>query len=94
MHWGTGALLGSLRGIWAATGIRGTVANAKHTAVRIAFDQTLENATGMGAPPATWNTQEQLIDVFHKTIYSLATGITADQWIQPRTETRKGASSH
>lgn len=28
MHWGTGLLLGSLRGIWSATGIRGGVARS------------------------------------------------------------------
>lgn len=47
MHWGTGAVLGSLRGMWAVTGIRGALANTKHTAVRLAFDQTLERM-----PPA------------------------------------------
>jgi hypothetical protein len=38
MHWGTGALPGSLRGIWSVTGIRGALANTKHTGVRLAFD--------------------------------------------------------
>jgi hypothetical protein len=94
MHWGTGALLGSLRGVWAVTGIRGMVANAKHTAVRLAFDQTLENATGMGAPPTSWPAREQVIDVLHKAIYSVATGAAADRWIQPVLESRKGTTSH
>ncbi|YCK79778.1 hypothetical protein M1D89_01745 (plasmid) [Arthrobacter sp. D3-18] len=94
MHWGTGLLLGSLRGIWAATGIRGGVANIHHTAVRLAFDQTLENATGMGSPPMTWSRQEQLVDVLHKTIYSLVTGVAADRWIPGRLESRNGITSH
>jgi hypothetical protein len=94
MHWGTGAVLGSLRGIWAATGIRGGFANAKHTAVRLAFDQTLENATGMGAPPTTWSSREQVVDVLHKALYSVATGVGADWWIRPRLESRKGVTSH
>ncbi len=51
MHWGTGAVLGALRGLWSATGMRGTRASLSHTVVRLATDQTLENATGMGAPP-------------------------------------------
>ncbi len=94
MHWGTGAVLGSLRGMWAVTGIRGTLANTKHTAVRLAFDQTLENATGMGAPPTSWSPQEQAVDVLHKAIYSLATGIAADRWIPPLLESRQGTTSH
>src|SRR5687768_12994979 len=36
MHWGTGALLGALRGVWSATGIRGTQATVTHTVVRLA----------------------------------------------------------
>src|SRR5215218_3178489 len=53
MHWGTGAVLGALRGVWAAVGIRGLEAHVAHTVVRLSTDQTLENATGVGAPPAT-----------------------------------------
>jgi hypothetical protein len=94
MHWGTGAVLGSLRGMWAVTGIRGPMANTKHTAVRLAFDQTLENATGMGAPPTTWTQREQVVDVLHKAIYSIATGVAADRWIPPLLESRKGTTSH
>lgn len=94
MHWGTGAALGSLRGIWSVTGIRGALANTKHTAVRLAFDQTLENVTGMGAPPTTWTRQEQVIDLLHKAIYSITTGIAADRWIKPLVESRKGTTSH
>lgn len=56
------------------TGIRGPLAHAHHTAVRLAFDQTLENATGAGAPPPTWLAQEQTVDIAPKAVYSLATG--------------------
>lgn len=93
MHWGTGAALGSLRGIWAATGIRGPLAHTKHTAVRLAFDQTLENATGIGAPPTSWPAKEQIVDVVHKALYSLTTGIITDRWIQPDLESRRGTTS-
>jgi hypothetical protein len=94
MHWGTGALLGVLRGIWSVTGIRGALANTKHTGVRLAFDQTLENATGMGAPPSTWTRQDQIVDVLHKVVYSIATGIVADLWVRPELESREGTTSH
>ncbi len=94
MHWGTGALMGALRGVWAVTGIRGTEANAAHTVVRLAFDQTVENATGAGAPPSTWPTRERQVDVGHKAVYSIVTGTVADRWIAPRLTSRRGAVSH
>ncbi|CAM3846940.1 hypothetical protein [Nocardioides zeicaulis] len=93
MHWGTGATLGALRGVWAATGIRGSRANAAHTAVRLAFDQTVENATGVGAPPSTWPPFERRVDVVHKAVYSLVTGWVADRWIAPRLQSQRGTVS-
>jgi hypothetical protein len=94
MHWGTGAVLGALRGVWAVTGIRGPSANLHHAAVRLGFDQTLENATGAGAPPPSWPRSELLIDVLFKTVYSVATGLLADRLIPPRLQSRRGATSH
>lgn len=94
MHWGTGAVLGALRGIWSVTGIRGPAAHAWHTVVRLAFDQTLENATGAGAPPMSWPRQEQVVDVVHKAVYCLTTGLIADRWIAPVLESRRGTTSH
>jgi hypothetical protein len=94
MHWTTGALLGALRGVWSATGLRGPLASTWHTAVRLAFDQTVENVTGVGAPPASWPRQEKLVDVLHKTVYSLVTGAVADRWIAPALESRRGPTSH
>jgi hypothetical protein len=94
MHWTTGALLGALRGIWSATGLRGPLASSWHTAVRLAFDQTVENATGVGAPPASWPRQEKVVDVLHKAVYSIVTGAVADRWIAPALESRRGPTSH
>jgi hypothetical protein len=94
MHWGTGALLGALRGVWAATGIRGARANGTHTVVRLAFDQTLENATGVGSPPADWPVLEQSVDVAHKAIYSLVTGLVADRLIPASLRSTRGTASH
>jgi hypothetical protein len=78
MHWGTGAAVGALRGIWSASGLRGWRASAWHTSVRLATDQTLENATGVGAPPWTWSRSDQLVDVGHKAVYSFVTGAVSD----------------
>jgi hypothetical protein len=94
MHWGTGAVLGALRGVWSATGMRGTRASLSHTVVRLATDQTLENATGMGAPPQTWPRGEQMVDVLHKAVYSCVTGWVADRAMSSQLESRTATTSH
>lgn len=93
MHWGTGAALGALRGVWAATGLRGAQVHAAHTVLRLSTDQTFENATGVGAPPSTWPRQERLVDVLHKAIYSVVTGVLAERLIAPDLESRRGVRS-
>ena len=93
MHWGTGAVLGALRGVWSVTGIRGPVANTTFSVVRLATDQTLENATGIGAPPMSWPLKETVVDVGHKAVYAWVTGLASDAWIAPVLETRQGTTS-
>ncbi|MEU1089887.1 hypothetical protein ABZ401_24210 [Streptomyces sp. NPDC005892] len=78
MHFGQAALLGVLRSAMSLAGVRGPVASAQFTVVRLTCDQILENATGVGAPPATWPRGELLWDVVHKTVYAFATGLVAD----------------
>jgi hypothetical protein len=94
MHWGTGAVLGALRGVWAEVGLRGPRAHLAHTVVRLATDQTLENATGAGAPPHTWPVSEQIVDVLHKAVYSFATGVAAERLVVPGLQSRRGTTSH
>jgi hypothetical protein len=94
MHWGTGALVGALRGLWSVTGIRGPRATLTHTVVRLAFDQTMENSSGRGAPPSSWPAREQLVDVAHKAVYSTVTGVVADSWIRPSLTSTRGRHSH
>ncbi|MFJ4537169.1 hypothetical protein ACIP39_14550 [Streptomyces tibetensis] len=78
MHFGQAALLGVLRSVMAHSGLRGPVASAKFTVVRLTNDQILENATGVGAPPATWPRTELAVDVLHKVVYGFVTGAVAD----------------
>jgi hypothetical protein len=94
MHWGTGALVGSLHGVWAAVGLRGPRAHVAHLAVRLATDQTLENTFGVGAPPRTWPWSEQAVDVGHKAVYSLVTGLVAERLVAPTLESHRGRVSH
>ena len=83
MHYGTGAAVGVLRGAMSAANVRGPGASFMHTWIRLATDQTLENATGVGAPPSTWPRSELVIDIAHKAVYSFATGAIADALISP-----------
>ncbi|WP_235787098.1 hypothetical protein [Streptomyces mutabilis] len=53
VHVGQGALLGVLRPVMAYSGLCGPWSSAKFAVVRLANDQILENATGVGAPPPT-----------------------------------------
>ena len=83
MHYGTGAAAGVVRAGMARANVRGPAASFMHTWMRLATDQTLENATGVGAPPATWPRSELVVDVAHKAIYSFATGLFADALVEP-----------
>jgi len=78
MHYGQGAVVGVLRGVMAQAGLRGPVASAMFTVVRLTSDQILENATGVGAPPQTWPRRELAVDALHKSVYGFATGAVAD----------------
>lgn len=78
MHHGQAALLGVLRSVMAHAGLRGPWASAKFAVVRLTNDQILENATGVGAPPATWPRKELAVDILHKAVYAFATGAVAD----------------
>jgi hypothetical protein len=83
MHWSNGVLLGAVRGVMSAANLRGPWVAALHTPLRLAWDQTLENLTGVGAPPLTWPRDELVIDVAHKAIFSLATGVASDALVAP-----------
>ena len=81
MHWGQGVLLGAVRGLLAARGVRGPFGGFLFLNLRLLNDQSLENATGVGAPPWTWPVDEQAIDLLHKAIYAVVTGLVADRLV-------------
>lgn len=78
MHWGQGILLGPVRAVMAEHGLRGPFASFLFLNLRLLNDQTLENATGVGAPPWTWPVDEQAVDLLHKAVYAFVTGVVAD----------------
>lgn len=51
MHYGEGAVAGGIRGLMSFYGIRGPFADFIFTGIRLLIDQSLENWTGVGAPP-------------------------------------------
>ncbi len=81
MHWGQGIVLGAVRGLMAKRGVRGPVGSFLFLNLRLLNDQTLENVTGVGAPPWTWPVDEQVIDLLHKAVYAFTTGAVADRLV-------------
>jgi hypothetical protein len=79
MHLGMAAGVGALRGVMAFAGLRGPWASAMFTIVRLTADQTVENWSGVGAPPWTWPRDEVLVDVAGKAVYAFVTGVVADR---------------
>jgi len=79
MHVGMAAGAGALRGVMAFAGLRGPWASAMFTVVRLTVDQTVENWTGVGAPPWTWPRDELLVDVAGKAVYAFTAGAVADR---------------
>lgn len=63
-------------------GISGPFANFMFTGMRLLTGQTLENWTGVGAPPWTWPISEQWVDVVHKGVFATGTGVLCDLWMR------------
>jgi hypothetical protein len=82
MHYGQGVVLGLLRAIMARGGIRGPVGSFMLLNARLLNDQTLENATGVGALPWTWPVNEQVIDLIHKAVFAFTTGVITDRIVK------------
>jgi hypothetical protein len=81
MHWGQGVLLGAVRAWMARRGFGGPVGSFLFLNLRLLNDQSLENATGVGAPPWTWPRDEQAIDLLHKAVYAFVAGAVADRLV-------------
>jgi hypothetical protein len=82
MHWGQGIALGAVRAWMAKRGLGGPFGSFLFLNLRLLNDQSLENATGVGAPPWTWPRDEQAVDIAHKAVYAFVTGIVADRLVR------------
>ncbi|WP_432545966.1 hypothetical protein [Kineococcus sp. SYSU DK004] len=94
MRVGTSVALGALRGVWRASGLVVVRATVAQTLTRIIVDQTLENATGAGAPPRTWRRGEGVVEVLHAAVDAIATGLVVENLVDPVLESRRGTASH
>ena len=90
----TGAAVGALRGVWRSTGLIAVRADVVQTLTRVIVDQTLENATGTGAPPRTWRTGEGVVEVLHAAVAAVVSGAVVERLVQPDLESRRGTTSH
>ncbi|GAA0293164.1 hypothetical protein GCM10009528_07590 [Kineococcus aurantiacus] len=90
----TSAALGAVRGVWRASGLLRVRADVAQTVLRIIVDQTLENATGAGAPPRTWRQGEGVVEVLHAAVAAVATGAVVERLVEPVLESRRGTTSH
>jgi hypothetical protein len=98
MHWGQGIVLGVARALMARRGVRGPIGSFMFLNLRLLNDQTLENATGVGAPPWTWPVNEQVVDLLHKAVYAFATGAVVDRLVKGgrhgHGESQRGSPDH
>jgi hypothetical protein len=51
-------------------------------------------AAGRGTPPDTWPVREQVVDVAHKGVYAVVTGLVCDAVMPPSRASRRGRRSH
>jgi hypothetical protein len=74
-HWGYGTGWGVVRGILGATGMRPAKATAAHGAAVWGSAAVTLPALDIAPPFVFWGRQEVAIDLFHHTVYAVATGL-------------------
>ena len=74
-HWGYGTVWGVVRGLLDAAGLPPRAATAAHAAAVWGSAQVALPALDIAPPAIFWAPREIAIDVFHHSVYALATGI-------------------
>ena len=74
-HWGYGTSWGMVRGLLDAAGLPPRAATLAHGAAVWGSAQVTLPALDIAPPAIFWAPREIAIDVFHHTVYALATGI-------------------
>jgi hypothetical protein len=74
-HWGYGTGWGVVRGVLGATGMQSSKATAAHGAAVWGSAAVSLPALDVAPPFVFWGRKEVAIDVFHHTVYAVATGM-------------------
>jgi hypothetical protein len=74
-HWGYGTGWGVVRGLLGASGMSPRAATAAHGAAIWGSAQVTLPALEVAPPVVFWPPQEIAIDLFHHTVYAIATGL-------------------
>src|SRR5271157_3704047 len=74
-HWGYGTGWGVVRGLLAATGMSARAATVAHGAAIWGSAQVMLPALEVAPPVVFWAPEEIGIDLFHHTVYAIATGL-------------------
>jgi hypothetical protein len=74
-HWGYGTGWGVVRGLLDTAGLSAAKATAAHGAAVWGSAQVTLPALDVAPPAIFWPKQEIAIDVFHHTVYAIATGV-------------------
>jgi hypothetical protein len=74
-HWGYGTMWGVVRGLLGATGMSPKAATAAHGAAVWGNAQVMLPALEVAPPFVFWGKKEVAIDLWHHTVYAVATGL-------------------
>jgi len=74
-HWGYGTMWGVVRGLLGATGMSPRAATATHGAAVWGSAAVTLPALEVAPPFVFWGKKEVAIDLWHHTVYTLATGL-------------------
>lgn len=79
-HWGYGTAWGAVRGLIGAAGLRGLPACGAHLAAVWGGAQVVQPALGVASPTWQYGGKAVATDVFHHTVYAVATSV-AYEWL-------------
>ena len=79
VHWSHGVAMGAVRGLLGRTGLSASTATALHFLIVWGGDAMLYRTLHLTPVPWRWQRQELATDLFHKGVYSLATGVAFER---------------
>ncbi len=77
-HYGYGSALGTIRGLLAVLGLRGTPANALHIAAVQTLAMVIVPRLGLAPPARQWGSKVIATEVVHHAVYGMAAGCALD----------------